>query len=63
MDSAPDHSLVVHRPATSAGAKALRQSIAAVHADFVLKAVLQLDCPISQKLELLEEIAHSALSS
>ena len=52
--------LVVHYPQTEQGRLELTQRLADVHADAVVAAINRLDCPLKQKLELLQAVIDTA---
>lgn len=52
--------LVVHGPQTPEGRQALAQQVADVHAGAVAEQLQAQNCPISQKLALLEGILEAA---
>lgn len=57
--SAPIH-IVVHWPQTEEGKGELAQRAADLHADFVLSSIHMLDCPASQKLQLIQAVIDTA---
>lgn len=57
--SAPIH-VIVHPPAAQEGRRELAQRVAQAHADFVISTINRLDCPIQQKLELLQAVIRTA---
>lgn len=46
--------VIVHSPKTEEGKQELARRVADVHADFVISSINKLNCPIKQKLELLQ---------
>ena len=48
--------VIVHYPKTDEGKEELARRVAEVHADFVVSSINKLDCPIKQKLELLQAV-------
>lgn len=48
--------VIVHYPKTEEGRQELARRVADVHADFVISSINKLDCPIKQKLELLQAV-------
>ena len=49
--------VIVHYPKTEEGRQELGpRRVADVHADFVISSINKLDCPIKQKLELLQAV-------
>lgn len=48
--------VIVHYPKTEEGRQELARRVADVHADFVISYINKLDCPIKQKLELLQAV-------
>lgn len=53
--SAPIH-VIVHYPKTEEGKRALARRVADVHADYVISTINKLNCPMKQKLELLQAV-------
>ena len=51
--------IVVHYPKTEAGIAELARRVAEVHADAVNYKLKQLNCPTSQKIELLEAVIET----
>ena len=51
--------IVVHYPKTEAGIAELARRVAEVHADVVNYKLKQLNCPTSQKIELLEAVIET----
>ena len=52
--------VIVHYPKTEEGRQELARRVADVHADFVISSINKLDCPIKQKLELLQAVIDTA---
>lgn len=48
--------LIVHYPTTEEGKRELAGRVADVHAGFVVNTINKLDCPLEQKLELLQAV-------
>ena len=48
--------VIVHYPKTEEGKQELARRVADVHADFVISSINKLNCPIKQKLELLQAV-------
>lgn len=48
--------IIVHYPKTEEGRQELARRVADVHADFVISYIDKLNCPIKQKLELLQAV-------
>ena len=48
--------VIVHYPKTEEGKQELARRVADVHADFVISTINRLNCPTSQKLELLQAV-------
>ena len=48
--------IIVHYPQTQQGMQELAQRLADVHADAVVSAINKLDCPLKQKLDLLQAV-------
>ena len=46
--------VIVHYPKTEEGRQELARRVADVHTDFVISSINELNCPIKQKLELLQ---------
>ena len=53
--SAPLH-VIVHYPKTEEGKRELARRVADVHADYVISTINKLNCPMKQKLELLQAV-------
>ncbi|BFL21319.1 MULTISPECIES: hypothetical protein [Lachnospiraceae] len=58
--SAPIH-VIVHYPKTEEGRHELAVRAAGVHADMVGQYINRLNCPSEQKIQLIDEIIHSAV--
>ena len=58
--SAPIH-VIVHYPKTEEGRHELAVRAAGVHADMVGQYINRLNCPSEQKVQLIDEIIHSAV--
>ena len=56
MRKTPPIKIIVHYPQTKQGKQELAQRLADVHADAVVSAINKLDCPLKQKLELLQAV-------
>ena len=54
--------LIMHYPKTEAGKLELAQRVAEVHASAVTQRLKELNCPTSQKLELLDAVIATAKS-
>ena len=54
--------LIMHYPKTEAGKKELAQRVSDVHASAVNRRLKELNCPTSQKLELLDAVIAAAKS-
>ena len=52
--------VILHLPSSQEGKNELAQRIASVHADAVLHQIKKMDCPSSQKTELLDSIILEA---
>lgn len=52
--------VIVHYPTTEEGWQELSRRVAEVHADFVVSSINKLNCPIKQKLELLQAVIDTA---
>lgn len=52
--------LIVHTPNGDPGRAALAGQVAQLHADAVLSRVRQLDCPATQKMQLLDAVIMDA---
>lgn len=52
--------VIVHYPQTETGRQELSRRVAEVHADFVVSSINKLNCPIKQKLELLQAVIDTA---
>lgn len=48
--------VIVHHPTTEVGKRELAGRVADVHAEFVIHTISKLDCPLKQKLELLQVV-------
>lgn len=48
--------VIVHPPATQEGRRELARRVTQAHADFVISTIDRLDCPMKQKLELLQSV-------
>lgn len=48
--------VIVHYPTTEEGKRELAGRVAEVHAGFVVHTINKLDCPLKQKLELLQVV-------
>ena len=59
-NSAPIH-VIVHYPKTEEGRHELAVRAAGVHADMVGQYINRLNCPSEQKIQLIDEIIHSAV--
>ena len=55
----PDLNIVVHPPVNPEAARALRERVAAVHAQAVARYLEELACPSEQKRQLIEKIEES----
>lgn len=55
--------LIVHCPRTAEGRRDLANRMAEVHADFVAATIQTLDCPVKQKLELLQSVIDTVRSN
>ena len=56
MRKTPPIKIIVHYPQTQQGKQELAQRLADVHADAVISAINKLDCPLKQKLDLLQAV-------
>ena len=56
MRKTPPIKIIVHYPQTKQGKQELAQRLADVHADAVVSAINKLDCPLKQKLNLLQAV-------
>ena len=56
MRKTPPIKIIVHYPQTQQGQQELAQRLADVHADAVVSAINKLDCPLKQKLDLLQAV-------
>ncbi len=56
MRKTPPIKIIVHYPQTQHGKQELAQRLADVHADAVVSAINKLDCPLKQKLDLLQAV-------
>ena len=56
MRKTPPIKIIVHYPQTQQGKQELAQRLADVHADAVVSAINKLDCPLKQKLDLLQAV-------
>lgn len=56
MRKTPPIKIIVHYPQTRQGQQELAQRLADVHADAVVLAINKLDCPLKQKLDLLQAV-------
>lgn len=54
--------LVIHPPVTEAGKQQLAKQVARIHAESVYICIRQLNCPNSQKMQLLNTIITSVQS-
>lgn len=52
--------VVFYYPKTEAGKEELARRVAEVHADAVVRRIKELNCPTSQKLELLDAVIATA---
>lgn len=52
--------VVIYYPKTEAGKEELARRVAEVHADAVIRRIKELNCPTSQKLELLDAVIASS---
>ena len=59
MRQTPPFNLVVHMPRTAERKAELAQRVASVHADAVIQHLKALNCPTSQKLELLDAVIET----
>lgn len=60
MRKAAPINLIVHYPTTEEGWRELKQRVASVHADAVINSISKLNCPIRQKIKLLDAIIEDA---
>ena len=51
--------VIVHYPKTEAGKEALAKRVADIHATSVIRQIKDLNCPTSQKLELLDAVIET----
>lgn len=51
--------VIVHYPETEDGRCELRKCVAEVHADMVKRYIHKLDCPLEQKIELLDKVIET----
>ena len=56
MRKTPPIKIIVHYPQTQQG----KQELADVHADAVVSTINKLDCPLKQKLDLLQAVIDTA---
>ena len=52
--------VIVHYPKTGEGMCQLAERVASVHADMVTQYIQKLNCPLKQKLQLLDAVIESA---
>lgn len=52
--------VIVHSPKTEEGKAELARRVAQVHANAVTQRIKSLNCPMSQKMELLDAVIRSA---
>ena len=52
--------VIFYYPKTEAGKEELARRVAEVHADAVIRRIKELNCPTSQKLELLDAVIATA---
>lgn len=52
--------VIVHYPTTDEGIAELARRVSSVHADYVIDTIRKLNCPLSQKLALLDAVIRSA---
>lgn len=56
MKNGPRIQVIIHEPKTEKGKYALEKRVSEVYADFVIHTINKLNCPVKQKLELLQAI-------
>jgi|InofroStandDraft_1065614.scaffolds.fasta_scaffold48798_2 hypothetical protein len=54
--------MTVHYPDTEEGMRELIQKTAGIHADTVSQRIQKLNCPASQKIELLNMVLHQSIT-
>lgn len=60
MRSMAPVNVIVHYPTTETGKEELAKRVADVHASTVIQRLKALNCPTSQKMELLDAVIESA---
>lgn len=60
MRKAAPINIIVHFPTTEEGWRELKRRVASVHADAVMNSISKLNCPMWQKIKLLDAIIEDA---
>lgn len=60
MRKAAPINIIVHYPTTEEGWQELKRRVASVHADAVMNSISKLNCPMWQKIKLLDAIIEDA---
>lgn len=60
MRKAAPINIIVHYPSTEEGWRELSRRVASVHADAVMNSISKLNCPMWQKIKLLDAIIEDA---
>lgn len=60
MRKAAPINIIVHFPTTEEGWRELKRRVASVHADAVMNSINKLNCPMWQKIKLLDAIIEDA---